>query len=137
MIWYKGLNFFMKTCRSLESNKIFQFKMRSKDNTIKEEYPLAKFKIFLSLLQWIKSKKLKIIMNLLEKKEKEEIVKCLLIKEKFKKNLILRKVKKIWWEDYYNSKVLSKKKLIVSGGMNNANKLFIKIKKIKLIKWTS
>ena len=136
MIWYKELNFSMKTCRSLELNKIFQFKMRSKDNTIKEEYPLAKFKIFLSLLQWIKSKKLKIIMNLLEKKEKEEIVKCLLIKEKFKKNLILRKVKKIWWEDYYNNKVLSKKKLIVSGGMNNANKLFIKIKKIKLIKWT-
>ena len=34
-------------------------------------------------------------MNLLEKKEKEEIVRCLLINEKFKKNQILKKMKKI------------------------------------------
>lgn len=33
-------------------------------------------------------------MNLLEKKEKEEIEKCLLIKEKFKKNQILKKMRK-------------------------------------------
>jgi hypothetical protein len=34
-------------------------------------------------------------MSLQEKKEKEEIVKCLLINEKFKKNLMHKKVRKI------------------------------------------
>ena len=118
------MNSSMKTCRSLGSNKIFQFKMQSKDNMIKEEYLLDKFRTFLLLLQWIRLKKLKIIMSLQEKKEKEEIVKCLLINEKFKKNLMHKKVRKIWLEDYYNIKILSRKKLIVSGEMNNAEKLF-------------
>jgi hypothetical protein len=48
----------------------------------------------------------------------------LLINEKFKKNLMHKKVRKIWLEDYYNIKILSRKKLIVSGEMNNAEKLF-------------
>jgi len=50
--------------------------MQSRDNMKKEGFLQDKYRIFLLLLQWIKLKKQKTTMNLQEKKEKEEIVKC-------------------------------------------------------------
>jgi len=124
----------MRTCKSLVSSRIFQFKTPSNARKKRRGFHQAKFKTSHTPLQSTKLKRLRTITSLLGKSVIGGIEKCTWISEKSKRLLILRRRKRCLFKDFLLSKPRKKTMLIQDGEVSNAKILLLRIELFKLVK---